>query len=137
VANLTESDVLSAVDRLVAAFAATDTAEYFGCFDPSATFVFPDVPHRLEGRSGYEALWRQWLDDGWRVEECESSDRYVQLRGGTAIVTHAVRTVVSVNGSRSTSHERESIVFCLDAAGDLVALHEHLSTAPPPEGHDV
>lgn len=126
---LTSSDVLLAADRLVAAFAATDTDAYFGCFAPEATFVFYPEPARLGDRAEYEQLWASWLEGGWRVETCTSSDRLVQVYGDTAIFTHTVDTVVSVEGEHTATRERETIVFVQD--GDrLLAVHEHLSSAP-------
>lgn len=128
--NLTDHEVLAATDRLVAAFAATDTEAYFACFATSASFVFHPEPRRLDDRAAYEALWAEWVASGWRVEECESTDRLVQLHGDSAVMSHSVRTVTSSGGERTTTFERESIVFVRDGA-DVVAVHEHLSPAPP------
>lgn len=126
---LTEADVLAAADRLVAAFAATDTAAYFGCFAPEATFVFHTEPSRLADRAAYERLWSGWLAEGWRVVSCESRDRLVQLIGESAVFTHSVRTTALVDGTEESYDERESIVFT--RVGDsVVAVHEHLSPAP-------
>jgi ketosteroid isomerase-like protein len=127
--SLTSDAVLAAADRLVEAFAATDTEAYFACFDPSATFVFHTEATRLGDRAAYRSLWDDWVGSGWRVEECESSDRSVQVHGECAVFTHSVRTVTSVGGERSTVHERESIVFAL-LDGQVRAVHEHLSPAP-------
>lgn len=128
-AALTTEQVLAATDRLVAAFAATDTAAYFDCFAPSATFVFHPEPDRLDDRASYERLWAGWLADGWRVESCTSTDRLVQVHGDTGVLTHHVHTVTVVDGERTETDERESIVFVLD--GDrVVAVHEHLSPCP-------
>jgi ketosteroid isomerase-like protein len=127
--TLTSDRVLTATDDLVAAFAATDTAAYFGGFSPDATFVFHPEPTRLNDRAAYEALWASWLADGWRVVSCVSSDRLVQTYGHVAVLSHTVDTVTSVDGEHTSSRERETIVFVLD--GDrVVAVHEHLSTAP-------
>ena len=127
--RLTTDLVLAATDRLVAAFAATDTDAYFACFAPDATFAFHTEPDLLPDRATYERLWAEWLADGWRVESCESSDRRVQVLGDTAVLTHAVRTTVAVSGGTTTTQERESIVFVLE--GDsVVAVHEHLSPVP-------
>ena len=74
-------------------------------------------------------MWASWLDDGWRVVSCTSSDRLVQTFGNTAVLSHTVDTVTSVGGAQSTTRERESIVFVLDGAR-LLAVHEHLSPVP-------
>ncbi|MET0897048.1 MAG: nuclear transport factor 2 family protein [Mycobacterium sp.] len=127
--RLTTEQVTTAADTLVAAFAATDTAAYFDCFSPDATFVFHPEQTRLDDRAAYEALWATWLESGWRVVSCISSDRLVQLLGDAAVLTHTVDTVISEDGQLSTSRERESIVFVLD--GDhVLAVHEHLSPVP-------
>jgi len=126
--DLDEAVVLAAADRLVAAFAATDTTAYFGCFSPDATFVFHTEPARLDDRAAYEALWASWLADGWQVLACASTDRKVQLAGPAAIFTHTVRTTVRpATGAAEESYaERETIVFTRTGAG-LGAVHEHLS----------
>jgi ketosteroid isomerase-like protein len=131
-ATLTSAQVMTATDALVAAFAATDTAAYFACFAESASFVFHPEPTRLDDRAAYEALWAEWLASGWRVEECESTDRLVQVFGDSAVMSHSVRTVTSAGGERTTVRERESIVFTL-VDGELLAVHEHLSPAPDQE----
>jgi ketosteroid isomerase-like protein len=129
-ATLTSDQVLTATDHLIGAFAANDTAAYFACFSPDATFVFHPEASRLDDRAAYESTWASWLDAGWRVVSCISSDRKVQLLGDTAVLTHTTDTVTSVDGRESPSlRERESIVFVLD--GDrVVAVHEHLSPMP-------
>jgi ketosteroid isomerase-like protein len=127
--TLTTDQVLRAADDLVAAFAATDTDAYFSCFAPEATFVFYPEPTRLDDRSAYEKTWASWLTGGWRVESCSSSDRLVQIYGDTAVFTHTVDTVTSVDTQRTATRERETIVFV--RTGDrLIAVHEHLSPVP-------
>ncbi|MDT5364807.1 MAG: hypothetical protein QOC69_6569, partial [Mycobacterium sp.] len=77
----------------------------------------------------YETVWASWLDSGWRVVSCVSSDRLVQTFAYFAVLTHTCDTVTSVDGQETTLRERESIVFVLD--GDrLLAVHEHLSPMP-------
>lgn len=127
--TLTSEAVLQAADRLVAAFAATDTAAYFDSFSADATFVFYPEPARLDDRAAYERLWASWLDGGWRVESCASSERLVQVYGDTAVFSHTVDTVTSVDGERTATRERETIVF-VRADDRIVAVHEHLSPAP-------
>jgi len=114
--------VLDTADRLVAAFAATDTAAYFGCFAEDASFVFHTEPSRLDDRAAYEGLWSSWLDEGWRVESCESTDRLVQILGEVAVFSHSVRTVTTAGETL----ERETIVFA-QRGDSLLAVHEHLS----------
>jgi ketosteroid isomerase-like protein len=127
--TLTPDQVMAASDKLVAAFAATDTAAYFDCFSSDATFIFHPEPARLNDRSAYESLWASWLADGWRVVSCESSDRLVQIYGDTAVFSHTVDTVTAVGEERTSSRERESIVYVRE--GDrVIAVHEHLSPDP-------
>ena len=126
---LTASDVLDAADRLVAAFAATDTAAYFSSFDEKATFFFHTEPALLPDRASYEALWDEWVAGGWRVISCESVDRAVVVVGDTAAFSHTVHTTTSADGVETSTVERESIIFARTAEGELVAIHEHLSDA--------
>ena len=53
-------EVLAAARHLVQAFGQHDTAAYFGCFAPDATFIFHTTAARLASRDEYERLWRQW-----------------------------------------------------------------------------
>lgn len=127
--DLTEAEVFGAARDLVAAFAATETGAYFDCFAEDATFVFHTEPHRLENRADYERLWADWLDDGWRVTECLSTDPRLQLMGSVAVFTHEVRTTTSTAGVTDTTRERETIVFRRTERG-VQAVHEHLSPIP-------
>jgi uncharacterized protein (TIGR02246 family) len=127
--TLTSDQVLTTTDELIAAFAANDTTAYFACFTPDATFVFHPEDSRMNDRAAYETVWASWLESGWRVVSCISSDRLVQTLGNFAVLTHTCDTVTSADGQQTTLRERESIVFVLD--GDrLLAVHEHLSPMP-------
>jgi ketosteroid isomerase-like protein len=128
-AMLTSDQVMTAADELLAAFAATDTAAYFACFTPDATFVFHPEQIRLDDRAAYEKRWASWIEEGWQVESCESSDRLVQILGDAAVFTHTVDTVTSVAGVPTTLRERETIVFVRDH-DRILAVHEHLSPVP-------
>ncbi|SEB23953.1 MULTISPECIES: nuclear transport factor 2 family protein [unclassified Mycobacterium] len=125
---ISEDEVLAAADRLIAAFAATDTDAYFGCFHPDATFVFHTEPATLPDRRSYQALWSGWVADGWHVVDCTSSERTVASVGDTAVFAHVVTTTTEADGARTTTVERESIVFSRTDDG-LIAVHEHLSEA--------
>ena len=131
-ATLTELQVHEAADRLLAAFAATDTAASCRCFAPAASFVFHPAPRRLDARAAYQRLWAAWVAEGWRVESCRSTARLVQVHGDTAVLSHDVLTTTSTNGREETTRERETIVFRL-IDGDLLAVHEHLSAQPEDE----
>ncbi|MCR8671669.1 nuclear transport factor 2 family protein [Agrococcus sp. HG114] len=119
-------EVEAAAAAIVDAFAATDGPRYFAGFSPDATFIFHTEPSRLDDRAAYEALWQGWVDGGWRVVSCTSSERLVQTMPGAAVFTHTVDTTVETGDGPESYRERESIVFAVD--GDrLVAVHEHLS----------
>ena len=125
----TEQEVMAAASAIVDAFAATDGDHYFAGFAPDATFIFHTEPTRLGSRVEYERLWSGWIDGGWRVLECESSQPAVQSFPGGAVFSHNVFTRVEADGTEDAYRERETIVFRFD--GDqLVAVHEHLSPAP-------
>lgn len=121
-----ESDALTAVDRIIDDFGGHRADAYFGGFAPDATFVFHNVPHRLETRAAYQALWRRWEDDGFRVLTCVSSNRRMQIEGPVAVFSHDVDTVAEISGTRASSRERETIVLAL-RGGRWLAVHEHLS----------
>ena len=127
---LKEQQVLNAAERLVAAFARTDTNAYFAAFTEDATFVFHTLPEPLLNRAAYEQVWAGWLADGFEVLECTSSKQFVSLQGEVAIFVHDVRTQLRVQGEEITSYERETIVFRQVEAGRWLACHEHLSAVP-------
>jgi uncharacterized protein (TIGR02246 family) len=123
-------EVQAAADALVAAFASSDAARYFGCFAEDATFVFHTEGRRLESRREYEELWARWVaEDGFRVVSCASSAPRVQVFGDTAVFSHDVATVVATAAGQDSSSERETIVFVRAGSG-WTAVHEHLSAAP-------
>jgi ketosteroid isomerase-like protein len=124
-----ESAVAAAAAAIVAAFAATDGDRYFSLFAPEATFVFHTESDRLPDRASYERLWGEWVDSGWRVVSCVSSDAMIQTFPGAAVFTHTVDTTVDTAEGRESYRERESIVFVPSGDG-LIAVHEHLSPAP-------
>jgi uncharacterized protein (TIGR02246 family) len=124
-------EVLAAAAALVDAFGRHDTAAYFACFAPDATFCFYTAPERLGSRRAYEELWARWeREDGFHVVSCRSDSPQVQLLGETAVFTHAVATEVETHAGREKVQERETIVFSRDADGRWLAVHEHLSPAP-------
>ncbi|MHA7264536.1 YybH family protein [Arthrobacter sp. TMN-37] len=135
--QVTRWDIERAAERLIDAFAATDTSRYFDAFAEDATFVFHTEAHRLENRAAYEKLWTSWFADGWRVVSCSSSNARIQLLGLGAVFTHDVETVTRTgNGPEETTRERETIVF-QRSGGVITAVHEHLSPLPDarvPEG---
>lgn len=126
----TQSEVTAAAAAIVAAFSATDTDAYFRGFTPDASFIFHPEPARINSRAEYEAMWAGWLADGWRVTACLSSDQLVQVFPGGAVFSHTVDTSVATPAGPESYTERETIVFTRSEAGELLALHEHLSTVP-------
>jgi ketosteroid isomerase-like protein len=126
----TADAVLAAARDLVRAFGEHDTAGYFGCFAPDATFIFYTTADRLTSREQYQRLWRQWEEqDGLRVLSCRSVRPSVQMLGDAAVFTHEVTTVVRGTDGEQTLRERETIVFRREASR-WVAVHEHLSPQP-------
>ncbi|MFE4963126.1 nuclear transport factor 2 family protein [Streptomyces sp. NPDC056660] len=130
--------VLQAADDLVAAYAEGRLDDYFTTFAPDATFVFHTAEQRIESVAEYRRVMARWvLEDGFRVLNCLSYDRMVQLWGDTAVFTHSVETRISTGASEETLHERETIVFRREADGRWLGVHEHLSPAAvPPLGPD-
>ncbi|KUM31489.1 ketosteroid isomerase [Arthrobacter sp. EpRS66] len=130
-----EQDVLSAANKIVDAFATTNTQEYFSFFAPEASFIFHPESARLNDRASYESLWNSWLAEGWQVTGCRSSQQLVQVFAGGAIFSHTVATDIKTgtdeeNITTDSYVERETIVFRQEEDGSLIAIHEHLSTVP-------
>jgi ketosteroid isomerase-like protein len=125
-------EILAAARQLVQAFGRHDTAAYFECFAPSATFIFYTAAARLASRDEYQRLWRDWeRQDEFRVLSCISTRQVVQHLGEVGVFSHDVTTVIRTRGGEETLRERETIVFQRD--GDRwAAVHEHLSPHPEP-----
>lgn len=124
-----QEQVLESARRLVEAFGSHDVSAYFGSFSADATYVFHSWPVPIDSRAAYEAIWREWEQDGFRVEGCESSDQRVHLvSDDVAVFTHTVRTRLA--GEEAPQRERETIVFRREAPGHWIAVHEHLSPDP-------
>ncbi|MGA5703777.1 YybH family protein [Peterkaempfera bronchialis] len=127
-----EAAVRQAADALVAAFAANRVDDYFAAFAPDATFVFHTTARRLASTAEYRALWQTWVEqDDFRVLACASTSPLVQLLGDTAVFSHRVETRIGTRAGEETVHERETIVFHRTADNRWLAVHEHLSPAPP------
>lgn len=125
-----ETVVLAAAGAIVDAFARTDTQAYFAGFAEDATFIFHSEARRLNNRAEYEQEWASWIDEGWAVVECASSDKLVQAFPGGAVFSHTVDTTVNTKEGKVSYRERESIVFRHLGDRKLIAIHEHLSTIP-------
>jgi SnoaL-like domain len=110
----TTDEVLAAARHLVQAFGRHDTAAYFGCFAPDATFIFHTTAGRLASRAEYRRLRRQWEDDDeFRVLSCASAQPLVQDLGDTGVFSHDVTTVI-----RTRAGEQTLTVGHHDSAGD-------------------
>ncbi|MDH6217882.1 nuclear transport factor 2 family protein [Streptomyces pseudovenezuelae] len=123
-----QEQVLQAAGDLVAAFATGRLDDYFQAFAPDATFVFHTTAQRIESVAEYRRVWARWVtEDEFRVLNCVSSDRMVQLWDDTAVFTHTVETHISTLDGVDKLHERETIVFRRAEDGRWLAVHEHLS----------
>ncbi len=123
----TEAEVEAAAVALLDAFAKNDRPRYFGSFVPEATFVFPIVDRVMISRDDYAAEWQRWIDtDDFKVTECLSFDRLIQVYGEVAIFIHrAITRSTGTSGTREL-HERETIIF-RKVDGAWLAAHEHVS----------
>lgn len=125
--QLTPEEITSAASRIVTAYSAMDDDAYFSSVDPQATFIFHGTPERLTSRDEYEPQWRAWMSEGWKVSSCHSSDPFIQICGTTAVFSHSVATTTEEQGQRTTTEERETIVFARSGSNGILAVHEHLS----------
>ena len=100
----------------------------------SATFLFHGSDRLLGSRAAYEAEWAAWQAHGFTVLSCRSSEQQVDVWGGTAVLTHRVRTEVrpADRAVVEVQHERETIVFRQEPDGRWLGVHEHLSVDPAP-----
>ena len=133
---ISEDEAVACLDRLVDAFAGTDTESYFAALDPRATFVFAGEPEPLVGRDAYRQVWDGWVASGWRVTGCESTERRVTLAGPVAVLTHRVLTSTTGPDGEQRLDERESVVVARGEDGVVRVLHEHLSPTTAEESRD-
>lgn len=128
---VSEEQVKTAANALIAAFGAHQTEDYFRAFRPDSTFVFYSSPERFESRAAYRAEWERWeREDGFRVLACTSSGQTIQVVGDAAIFTHSLVTHVGLDAGEEIVRERETIVFARQHGGSWLAVHEHLSPDP-------
>ena len=126
-----EQDVLAAANSLVEALAMHEVDAYFSHFSPEATFIFHNLDRVLKSRAEYEEEWARWEQhNGFRVQNCKSSDQMVRMWGDVAVFNHTVITDVKFGDDMVTNHERETIIFQRNADGRWIAIHEHLSVFP-------
>ncbi|MBT2404772.1 MULTISPECIES: nuclear transport factor 2 family protein [unclassified Streptomyces] len=128
-----EAEVRAAAADLVAAFAAHDTDRYFAAIAEDATFLFPTHPGLLATRAAYEAAWRAWELDGFRVLGCRTDDTEVRVvADGLALLTHRVHTRLAAKDAADGEEvrERETVVFRRFSDGRWLVVHEHLSPEP-------
>ena len=124
-------EVLEAARAIVDAYGHHDAPRYFASFDPDATFLFYTTPTLLRSRADYEAEWRRWETDGFRVLSCRSIEPEVQgLSEEVSVFTHRVRTRLRDGSGEHDLAERETIVFRRDPSGRWLGVHEHLSPEP-------
>lgn len=129
------AEVLAAARSIIAAFAGGHVDEYFSRFHPAATFVFGETPVVLGSRDEYRAEWRRWVDeDGFEVLACDSSTQRADVFGATGVFTHTIVSRIRTHDGVDESRERETIVFARQDDGEWLAVHEHLSPAPPASG---
>ena len=125
-----KNDAMSAIESLIVSFSKHDKEAYFSYFADDATFLFHNQETLLHSKAEYKSEWTKWEDeDEFRVLECASSHKNLQLLGNTAIFTHWVTTKIGTVAGNETSHERETIVMKLNDSGQWLAVHEHLSIA--------
>ena len=125
-----EIDALAAIDAIIDDFSQHRREASFSGFASDATFLFPTAPHRLDSRAAYESLWADWERDfGFQVLGCSSSNRRIQIFGGTAVFSHDVETTLREGDTERTVLERESIIM-ERRDGTWLCVHEHLSARP-------
>lgn len=119
--------VEASADRVIEAFGRFDRDAYFVNFDSDATVAFYYSPTTM-GVEEYQRLWEDWVNEGFKVLNCESFNRRVQMiTNEVGLFVHDVRTEVHQDGENKVLEERESIVFRKNPSGNWVVVHEHLS----------
>ena len=125
-----ENDVKAAAADVVAAFGSHSREKYFSCFAETSTFMFHSSPALLGSRAEYEAEWKSWEAEGFKVLGCQSTlGRVDVLSNEVAVFTHTVRTQLADGDGQIETGERETIVFQL-IDGKWLGVHEHLSVDP-------
>ncbi len=125
--NAAIDEVRAAAAHLIERFGAFDSAAYFACFAPEATFLFHATNRLLGSRADYEQEWASWVDGGFKVLSCASHDQRIDvISADVAVFTHRVLTTVRDPGGDADLVERETIVFHRGPSGWL-GVHEHLS----------
>ena len=123
-------EVTGAAALIVDAFDRFARDDYFAHFSEDASFLFYNSTEVFTTRADYEAAWDRWVEGGWRIAGCTSTDGRVQvLSDDAAVFTHEIRTTVMDGTARVEVRERETLVFSR-VKGRWLAVHEHLSPYP-------
>lgn len=125
----TVEEITQAAAAIVAAFAANDEADYFGRFAPDCSFAFHTDTELHTSRESWQRAWRELRATGWEVLSCRSLRIHIQPVVNGGIFVHELETTSRTGSETSTYQERETIVF-ERRDGQLIAVHEHLSTFP-------
>jgi ketosteroid isomerase-like protein len=125
------ADVRTALTRFLVAFENLDWEAFRASFDDRATVFFPspEPPERVDGRSAYEARFRQVFDEirrgapaGPPFQRLDPEDLHIQQLGReAALVTFHLR-----NAERLA---RRTIVFQKTNGGWRI-IHLHASNVP-------
>ena len=123
-------EVTGAAALIVDAFDRFDRDDYFAHFSEDASFLFYNSTEVFGARADYEAAWDRWVEGGWRIAGCTSSNGRVQvLSDDAAVFTHEIHTTVMDASARVEVRERETLVFSR-VKSRWLAVHEHLSPYP-------
>ena len=127
--------VQSAADDVVGAFPRHDRDAYSAALAPDASFIFHNLPERLDSRDAYLARWRRQGEEahGLHIEGGDSSEPAVVTHGSMAVFSHRMTTRLQFDGHSETRRERETLAFGKNKSGRWLALHRHLSLDPTHE----
>ncbi|WP_298338819.1 nuclear transport factor 2 family protein [Ferrimicrobium sp.] len=121
------TEIAASADHVIEAFSRFDRRAYFDSFDPEATVAIYYSPNVM-GIEEYQRLWDDWVNEGFEVLSCESSNRIIQeISNDVGLFVHDVHTEVSQAGEHKVLTERETIVLRKNQSGAWLVIHEHLS----------
>lgn len=130
---MNERSVVAALNVLLDGYLSNEQSLYFDCFSSECSVVLHTSREVYLSKADFEREWlRLRVEHGFRVIECDSSNRRVMVSEQFAIVVHDVVTSFLYEGDVVVTSDRETVVFTRDLINDRwLVCHEHLSPLPP------
>lgn len=129
---MNNESVVKALDELLSGYRSNEQNSYFRCFSEDCSVVLHSSHDVFLNKAAFEQAWLKLRDaHGFKVVDCQSSNRHISVMDQFAVVIHDVYTSFLFDGEVVLNADRETVMFRSDAnEGQWLVCHEHLSPLP-------